>query len=258
MSRVLSCDDELLFKQPESTHLGDCPICSLPIPIAASQDKVRYTTYPCCSKVVCDGCVYANCLRENEANLQPSCPFCRQPTPTTGEGFLLNLKKRIGANDPVALDIEGARHTLAGDHLTAIDYYEKAAGLGSIQSHYNLAGTYHKVAGAEMDIKIYTYHMEQAAIGGHALARYNLGLIERRKGNKQRAVKHWIIAANLGLDKSIKTLKDYYAQGVVSKGDFAAALRAHHVAVDATKSPQRDAAQVAQKMGRWNVDAPSI
>ena len=25
--------DELLFKQPESSHLGDCPICCLPLPL---------------------------------------------------------------------------------------------------------------------------------------------------------------------------------------------------------------------------------
>eukprot|EP00986_Skeletonema_menzelii_P018103 scaffold25012_cov160-Skeletonema_menzelii.AAC.1 len=38
-----------------------------------------------------------------------------------------------------------------------------------------------------------------------------------------------------------KVLKDCYARGAVSKGDFAAALRAHKAAVDATKRAQRDA-----------------
>ena len=41
---------------------------------------------------------------------------------------------------------------------------------------------------------------------------------------------------------SIKALKKCYQEGVVSKEDFAAALRAHHAAVDAAKSPQREAA----------------
>ena len=63
-----------------------------------------------------------------------------------------------------------------------------------------------------------------------------------------KAVKHFIIAVNLGLDESIKTLKEFYAKGVVSKEDFAAALRAHQAAVDATKSPQRDAAEAARNM----------
>jgi hypothetical protein len=38
--RAAELKDELLFKQPESTHLGDCPICLLPIPIATSQDTL--------------------------------------------------------------------------------------------------------------------------------------------------------------------------------------------------------------------------
>jgi hypothetical protein len=56
-------------------------------------------------------------------------------------------------------------------------------------------------------------------------------------------VKHFIIAANLGLDVSMEKLKRCYAGGVISKESFAAVLRAHQAAVDAWKSPQRDAAE---------------
>ena len=31
--RAAAIRDELLFKQPESSYLGDCPICSLPMPL---------------------------------------------------------------------------------------------------------------------------------------------------------------------------------------------------------------------------------
>ncbi|KAK1734131.1 hypothetical protein QTG54_015134 [Skeletonema marinoi] len=31
--RAAEIRDELLFKQPESTHLGDCPICMIPLPL---------------------------------------------------------------------------------------------------------------------------------------------------------------------------------------------------------------------------------
>ena len=37
--------------------------------------------------------------------------------------------------------------------------------------------------------------------------------------------------------------------GLVNKDDFAAALRAHQAAVDATKSPQREAAERANAAG---------
>ncbi len=40
-------------------------------------------------------------------------------------------------------------------------------------------------------------------------------------------------------------LKEYYKHGFVSKDDFAVALRAHHAAVKAMKSPQREAAERA-------------
>ena len=41
---------------------------------------------------------------------------------------------------------------------------------------------------------------------------------------------------------TLEMLKKVYKAGLVSKEDFAAALRAHQTAVDATKSPQREAA----------------
>ena len=84
--------------------------------------------------------------------------------------------------------------------------------------------------------------MEEAAIGGHPIARYNLGCVEGNKGMNERAMKmkHFIIAANLGFDSAIEMLKGDYASGNISKEKFATALRAHHAAVNATTSPQRE------------------
>jgi len=61
-------------------------------------------------------------------------------------------------------------------------------------------------------------------------------------------VKHWIIAATQGDDDSINNLIFAFKQGHVSKDDLAAALRAHQAAVDATKSPQREAADIYDKI----------
>jgi len=99
----------------------------------------------------------------------------------------------------------------------------------------------------EKDDKKEMYHLEKAAICGHIEARYNLAICEKMHDRIYRAVKHWIIAANLGCDRSIHDLKVCYGNGAVSKEDFAAALRAHQAAVDATKSPQRDAAEAFKK-----------
>jgi hypothetical protein len=79
-------------------------------------------------------------------------------------------------------------------------------------------------------------------------------VIEGINKRYERAVKHLIIAANLGYDNSLQELKKYYTAGVVSKEEFPVALRAHQSAVDATKSPQREAAVRAKKAGniRWD------
>jgi hypothetical protein len=61
-----------------------------------------------------------------------------------------------------------------------------------------------------------------------------------KNGRYERAFKHFIIAAKLGDDDSLTALKLGYKKGDVSKEDFAAALRGHQAAVDATKSPQRE------------------
>ena len=52
-----------------------------------------------------------------------------------------------------------------------------------------------------------------------------------------------MIAAKLGLDNALEILRDLHADGIVSQEDFAATLRAHQAAVDATKSPLREAAE---------------
>ena len=87
------------------------------------------------------------------------------------------------------------------------------------------------------------HHLEQAAIGGHPDGRFNLGMIEGRGGRVDRAIKHLIIAAKLEHDVSLKRVKEGYAAGIVSKEDFASALRGHQAVVDATKILHREEAE---------------
>ena len=99
--------------------------------------------------------------------------------------------------------------------------------------------------GVERDTNEFIHHLEQAAIGGHPDARHNLGCYEARNGRIKRAVKHFIIAASSGNVHSMVTLRREYTYGNISKEDFAATLRAHQAAMDATKSPQREAGEAA-------------
>ena len=239
--RVAELRDEILFKQPESSHRGDCPICCLPL----SLDLRTSTLMTCCSNWLCDGCHYTNMKREIEGKLETKCPFCRFVL--SSEETNINLTKRAEANDPVALCEMGKQRGDEGDFDSAFDYYTKAVALGDIDAHYQLALMYHDEEGVEKDEEKKFYHLEEAAIGGHAQARNFLGCMEERRDRTDRFVKHLIIAANQGHDKSLNALKQFYQGGLVhlvSKEDLAAALRAHHAAVLATKSPQRDEAAI--------------
>lgn len=67
---------------------------------------------------------------------------------------------------------------------------------------------------------------------------------------KRRSI--FSIAANLGHDDSLENLKRFYGRGLISKEEFASVLRGHKAAVDATKSRQRDEAEVyREKYGHF-------
>jgi len=230
--------DDKLSKQPDESHLGECPICCLPLPLDENKSRVN----SCCSKRICDGCCYADDLRMERQGLEIKCPFCREEIPETKEEAEQNEMKRAKANDPVALYYVGKKLYDEGNYEGAIEYYTKAAQLGNMSAHHNLSYMYHTGDCVEKDEKKAVYHAEEAAIGGHPKARFNLGFEEGRNGRAERAVKHWIIAAKLGYDGALETLKKGFMVGFVSKEDYASALRGHQAAVDATKSTQRERA----------------
>ncbi len=234
--------DNLLFTQPEESYLGECPICFLPLPL----DLKKSSVFSCCCKAICKGCAYTDQLRDlkelprelKELWKGSSCPFCRTPPSHTNEEIDQNYMKRAKVNDLIALCEMGKKCKEEGDYEGAFDYFSKAAALGEAGAHYNLSVMYDKGEGAEKDRKKEMHHLEEAAIGGHPYARYNLGVEEGRNGRYERATKHFIIAANLGYEG----VKENFRRGFVSKDDYAAALRGHQAAVDATKSKQREEA----------------
>jgi len=243
--RAAELRDELLFKQPESSHLGDCPICFIPLPLPPRhKNKMNEVSYHlCCSKSICLGCVYESRLKIAEQSLEQKCPFCRTPYPEDDADAGRLMKMRLAANDPVALGAAAGRCLAEGKFSDAFKYAKQAAALGDLHAHLHLGYLYMEGKGVEADGKKGNYHLEESAIGGHPTARCNLGKGEGQWGNHERAMKHFIIAANQGSDVAVEQLREGYANGHVSKDDFAAALRAYQRAVDATKSPQREAAK---------------
>ncbi len=236
--------DDRLFTQPEESHHGECPICCLPL----SLDESKSTMNACCSKLICDGCCYADDLRMEEEGLEQRCAYCREILPVTDEEVDQYEMKRVKANDPAALFKRGVKCHVEGDYEKAFEYSARAAKLGNADAHFNLSFMYREGLGVEKNTKKVFYHWEEAAIGGHPQARHNLGYFENQNGMHERAMRHFIIAAKLGLDSALEEVKEGFAAGYVSKEDFEAALRGHQAAVDATKSTQRDAAEEYYKL----------
>ncbi len=163
--------------------------------------------------------------------------------PKDGAEKMKRIMKRIKANDPAALSYLGTKSCNEGDYDVAFEYLTNAAELGDLEAHHHLGYMYHVGGGVKKDEEKAVYHSEKAAIGGHPLARYNLAVQEEQNGNIERAVKHFIIAAKLGDERSMKDLWAHYSLGNITKDDLEATLRTHKAAIDAMKSPEREAAR---------------
>ena len=243
-NRAKTLHDRKLFEQRDETHLGECPLCFLPMPL----HKRKSMYYSCCSEAICQGCIVAN----YRSNGDQRCPFCREPRPDKGE-FCKRLVKRVKANAPAALRHMAGTCYNEGDYEGAFEYFTKAAELGNADAHYRLGCMYGEGVGVENDEEKMCYHLEEAAMGGHPFARHALALYEEEEDNDniERAVKHYIIAAILGLDESMKALWKHYSLGNITKEELDATLRAHQAAIDEMKSEQRDAAEAF--MRKYNI-----
>ena len=194
----------------------------------------------CCCKIICDGCCYANQKREKEAGLEHRCVYCREPAPKSNEKSLKQVMERVKKNDPAAMCFMGKKHAQEGNFGEALEYWTKAAELGDVEANYCLGGIHYNGNGVEKDEKKAIHHTELAAIGGHTLARGYLAATEIQNGRMERGAKHWIINANLGCDLSLQQVKELFVKGIVSKDEYADALRGYQAAVDATKSAERE------------------
>lgn len=198
----------------------------------------------CCSRLICRGCDFANQKRESEEWLERRCPCCQeQMSESFGEEINTYFLNRAKKNDAYAMNRVGLMHYNKGDCNEALEYWINASELGDVYAHYYLAAVY-LGQGVEKDEEKEVYHLEHAAIGGHPAARHYLGCKERDKGNAERAATNFIIAANLGYHASLKELQKLLANGHVSEEDYDAAVRAYRAAVDATKSPEREQAEL--------------
>ena len=236
--RVAELHDEKLFKQPPPSE--DCPICMLLLPSLDS--GLRYSA--CCGKIICSGCIHAVEKRDGGIGL---CPFCRTPTPDINEEIIKQMKKRVEFNDAEGIYSLGCCYFDWPNRLPqyrdkALELWHQAAELGNTASYHNIGMAYLHGRGVERDMKKAVHYWELAAMGGHVATRHNLGISEGLDGNIDRALKHFMIAAEFGDNDSLKQIKKMFKNGQATKDDYAKALRAYQTYLVEIKSPQRDEA----------------
>ena len=238
--RAKELHDEKLFKHPPPEE--DCPICMIRLPMLASG-----TVYmACCGKLICRGCVYAFQSRVTKKE-HDVCPFCRTPPPISYEERIKRLEKRMGMNDAMAISSMGAYYDggligLQQNRIKALELWHRVAELGCALAYSCIGTAYKNGWGVEVDEKKAKKYWESAASGGCLKARHNLGRLEVKEGNVERALKHFMIAVRDGNSDSLQNIKHMCKHGFATKEDYAKALQFHQTYVDEIKSDQRDEA----------------
>ena len=125
----------------------------------------------------------------------------------------------------------------------AVKLWEEAAELGSIEALFDLGAAHARGEGVDVDMAKAVELYEKAAMHGHVDSRFNLGNHERRKGNHDRAARHWLISAKMGCEDSLKSIKKLFMAGDARKELYAEALKGYQDAVEEMKSHDRDEAE---------------
>ena len=252
LRRAAEKHDIELFKQPPPEY-GDCPICLLLLPTIDTGR--RYMS--CCGKEICSGCCYAP-VYDNQGNEvdNKKCPYCRTPWPSSYEEALEGEKKRMKLGDRIAICNHGNNYRdgtygFPQDYVKALEFYHRAAELGFAGSYCNIGNAYFNGEGVEVDKEKATYYYELAAMGGNVVARHNLGFMEEKAGNMDRAVRHLMIATRGGYSYSLNNIKVLYSEGEVSKECYMKALQSYQTYLSEIKSVQRDKDAAAREDYRY-------
>jgi len=246
--------DEALLRRTPPSLLEDCQICRIRMPTL----QLGHFYMACCGKqYMCSGCFYAS-FHDNQGNIvvdNLKCPFCRAPYPNDDE-LIERSKKREEAGDAEAIYNLGCyyrygRYGFPQDYTKAFELLHRAAELGYATAYFNIGCAHDYGEGVEVDKKKATYYYELAAMRGNAPARNNLGVIEYKRGNVNRALKHYTIAAEDGISQSLTNIKQLYKSGQATKDVYTKALELYQMYLDEIKSDQRDEAAAAYEDQRF-------
>ncbi|EJK77368.1 hypothetical protein THAOC_00802, partial [Thalassiosira oceanica] len=174
-----------------------------------------------------------------------------QLTPPTDNDTdtLAMVQARVAKNDPAAICFLGKKYFfgdygLKKDMERAVRLWEEAAELGSVDALFSLGNSYDLGDGVKQDKAKAVAFYAKAAMQGHVDCRHNLGYFEGKKGNHDRAVRHWLISAKMGGEQSLELIKKFFRAGFATKEQYAEALKGYQDAVEEMKSHDRDEAKV--------------
>ena len=200
--------------------MEDCAVCLVPLPYVKSESRYQ----PCCGNDICVVCTIENeasIKKQNEEKsagkkLAFTCPFCREPIPTSSYEEFVRVQARSLQNDPIALTQIGSLYRNGGRHapkdeLKALDCYTRAAELGSPEACTWIGTCYEKGVGVAIDKERAALFDQIGALRGSIIARHNIACKEYRDlGNYEIGIRHWKIAAEAGYQYSLDALKKIY------------------------------------------------
>ena len=166
------------------------------------------------------------------------------------------LNKRVDLDDPIAIHDIGCyynkgKYGFPQDYKKSLERWQKAAELGYAAAYIGIGLAYNNGDGVEVDKEKARYYYELSAMGGDEDARFNLGILEEKAGNSDRALKHHMIAVRSGYSNSLKCVKRLYSNGDATKEDYTKALRSYQEYLGEIKSVQRDKAAAAHERYRY-------
>ena len=237
----------------------DCAICFVRLP--RTSEKIGKYYQACCGKDLCGAC-----YKENEESIKKqknagkkvalTCPFCREPEPTSGPEYMQQVRAKCEVNHHVALTLMGNRYqsgeyeSTPKDELKALDCWIRAVENGStgIGACGHIADAYNNGRGVAVNKERGFLFYRAGALRGEVTARYNVGLHEYYDfGNHDIGIRHWKIAAEAGDQESLIQLRDIYnAEGefagkeFISKEEMDTIYRSGHGAQMEVKSVERE------------------
>ena len=198
----------------------DCAICL--VPLSPIKSETFYQS--CCGNTICWACYLENKESIDKQNEEKSagkkvaftCPFCREPEPTSKEECMRRLQARCLKNDHMALahmgDIyESGEYGTPKDDLKALDCWIRAVELGSPEACTSIGIGYKKGDGVAVNKERSALFAKVGALRGCIFARHNIGCSEYFDlGNHEVAIRHWKIAAEAGHQESLDALRKIY------------------------------------------------